>query len=704
MCNCCLINAIINYLMALIILYCFATLLIFVKIEPFTVVGVFLSICYLPGLCLITLFKRNKILFKDLILAFPFSIGISGLLTLGVLFIGGHVKYAPVVIYIIVSIIVLSCLILKGKKKAYPVVSLSKQEIAFTIFALFMLLIMSIPYFIGPNRVGFAAHAYHHSSFVSQILNGIFPPENPGMGGTMIGYYWGFHAFIAAIASQTDFHQIQIIFALNAISLFMIFCIAYSFAKEFDLPEGYRYIMPLVVIGLIRPDIGLYFIVNLFSGSLVSLESVISQQNVFSMEVFGKLIQGLPWYDTRLLFLNKFYNISAMPTAICLCFSYLFILLIFIKNKIINHSYMIGLYTVIAACVLLYPPLAIVPLLFTPIWSLFIFISSKGNFKEKASETLTILGPYALGVLTVLPYLLFIMASRAISSGDQGGVFSIDFYSQSIKNLVVFLIPSPLILYGCWLAFKKLSFSREFFYLAIGAGLCLGLSAFTRWPFDNSYKFNYMLIIYFALFIAFALEKGLPLIASKLVRRSAAAFIILLLLMSPILIEAAYIITSLSKPRTVTFSQSHIVFAQDTKRNEAYAWIRDNTPPKSLLMLSYVETNWPCCGLGKNYEVAALTERTLYVIKDTDYTISNPEYDKRILFREKLFKNPEDPSVIEYFSALNRPVYLLVEENLNLKRFIVEERFKQFPKDFGKEFVLVFQNEKQRVYHLSLSK
>ena len=639
--------------------------------------------------------------FEDLILAFPFSIGISSLLALGVLCIGGDVKYVPVVIYIIVSIIIIYfCLIHKDKKKAYPGVSLNKQEIVFIIFALLMVLIMSIPYFIGPNRVDFAAHAYHHSSFVSQILNGIFPPENPGMGGTMIGYYWGFHAFIAAIASQTKFHHIQIIFALNAISLFMVFCIAYSFAKEFELSEGYRYLVPLVVIGLIRPDIGLYFIVNLFSGSLISMKHLMSQQNVIPMEVFGILIQGLPWYDTRLLFLNKFYNISAMPTAICLCLSYLFILLIFIKKKTIDKVYLIGLYIVIVACILLYPPLAIVPLLFSPIWSLFIFISNKGNFKEKFSETLTISLPYVLGVLTVLPYLLFIMASRDISSSSQGEIFSFDFYSQSIDNLVVFLIPSPLILYGFWSAFKKLSFSREFFYLAIGAGLCLGLSAFTRWPFDNSYKFNYMLLIFFALFIAFALDKGLPLIASKLVRRSTAAFIILLLLMSPILIEAAYIITSLSKPRKVTFSQSHIVYAQDTKKNEAYAWIRDNTPPKSLLMLSYVETNWPCCGLGKNYEVAAITERTLYVIKDTDYTVSNPEYAKRILFREKLFENPEDQSVIDYFSALNRPVYLLIEENLNEGRFFVEDRFKHFPDDPGKPFELVFRNDKQRIYLL----
>jgi hypothetical protein len=690
--------------MALLLLLSLSSLLVLMNIEPFTAVGIFLIICFLPGLCFFYLGRKEEITFNDLLLVFPCSVGISGLLTLGTLFAGIHVKYVPAVICVMAGLIVVFCLVSKRNGKAGPVLALTRREGFFILFASLTALIMSVPYFIGPNRGFVAAHAYHHSSFVSQILNGIFPPENPGLGGTTIGYYWGFHAIVAAIAAQTDLHQLQIIFVLNAISLFIVFCMTYSFAGAYDLPEGYRYIMPFAITGLIRPDIGLYFISKLISGTLIPLKNIMSASDLSPMEVFGKWLNDLPWYDTRLFFLNKFYNISAMPTAICLCFAYLLMLLFNLKNKAVDKVHSAGLYIVIAACILIYPPLAIVPLLHAPIWSLYIFISNRGNFRERTGESLTVLIPYIMGILTVLPYLLYIMASRHISSSGQGGVFSLAIYSQSVKNLIVFLIPSPLIIYGIRLAFRRLAFSREFYFLFIGTLLCLALSLFTRWPFDNSYKYNYILIIFFAMFFVYALADWISFLSNRLLARFSLTAVIMLLLLTPIIVEAAYIVSCLSMERYVAFSKGHIVYAKDRQKNEAYEWIRDNTPGNSLIILGYTETNWPCCGLNSSYEAAAFSERTLYVVKDEDYIVSNPEFTKRISFRKKLFEDPKDRSVIDHFNSLNRPVFLLIDDSLDRDRFFVEERFDQFPPDLGKEFVPVFQNAKQRVYHIRLNK
>ena len=64
--------------MALFIIYIFSAFLVFfINFEPFTTAGVFISIGYLPGLCLFILGKKNDLEFEDLILAFPCSIGIS---------------------------------------------------------------------------------------------------------------------------------------------------------------------------------------------------------------------------------------------------------------------------------------------------------------------------------------------------------------------------------------------------------------------------------------------------------------------------------------------------------------------------------------------------------------------------------------------------------------------------------------------------
>ncbi len=296
--------------------------------------------------------------------------------------------------------------------------------------------------------------------------------------------------------------------------------------------------------------------------------------------------------------------------------------------------------------------------------------------------------------------MIYIIAGRGVSSGGQGGIFSFDFYEQSLKNMAVFMLPLPMIIYGAWVALKKLSFSKELFFLFIGTGLCLILTIFTRWPFNNSYKFNYILIFFFSLFFVFALANLFTYVSRKWLKQLYITVIILLLSLTPIIVEFSHIVSFFSTDYIYSFTGRHIVFAQDKQKNEAYQWIRENTPYNSLIIQTFTETNWPCCGFNNNYIAPAIAERTLYVIKDKDYTVSNPEYEKRILFREKLFENPRDQEVIDYFSALNRPVYLLVEENLDESKFFVEDRFKQFPENLGKPFKLVFHNDKQRVYFL----
>jgi len=685
--------------MALIILYFFSLILILIGIEPLKTAGIFLNICYLPGFLVFTLSKKDKLVFEDLILAFPCSIGISSILVLMLLFLGVHVKYIPYIINAVIGFIVALYIVIRNKNKAYTAVKLSKQELIFCLFAFLITLLLSIPFFLGPNRHAIASHAFFHSSIISQILNGVFPPENPGLGGTPIWFYWAFHSLIATLTAQTNFQQIQIMFLLNVLSLYMIFCISYSFARAFDLPEGCRYIFPLAAIGLMRSDAGIFFIKNLLSWNLISLNK--SDLSLMEpIDVLSDWVRGVSWYDERLFFMNKFYNVSGMPLAISLCLAYLLLLLLFLrKNYAENKIYLINLSIVIIACSFNYPPLAIIPLVHAPLWICYLFLSNKGCFKEKISGAYKVLLPYIVAILIALPYLLLIVGS---GSGKQDGFISLDFYAQSIRNLIVFFISFPLIVAGAWIAMRHLAFSHETFFLLIGTSVCFGLSTFTQLPFDNSYKFNFILTFFFALFFVFALFKWLPLLTTQWVKRFIGAGIVVYLLFTPLLVEASYILSSLCTTRKYTFSDRHLIYAQDKQRNEAYTWIRENTPFDSLVMLSYVETNWPCCGLNANYEPSAIAERNLYVIKDKDFTTKHPEYKKRVWFRERLFENPEDLQVVNFFVSLNRPVYLLIDKNLPEDRFFVEERFKKFPENPGEESLLVFRNESQRVYLINV--
>jgi len=415
-------------------------------------------------------------------------------------------------------------------------------------------------------------------------------------------------------------------------------------------------------------------------------------------DILESWLYGLSWLDTRLLYIRKFYNVTGMPLAISLCYTYLLLLLLMLKMKSNKDSiYIIAIAIVITACFFNYPPLAIFLLVHAPLWACFIFFSSHGALRDKIRETLKIALPYIIALLIVGPYLLFVIKSRGVSSSGQGTIFGFDFYDQSLKNMVVFLVPLPVIIGGVWIAYKKLSFSREYIFLCIGTALCLGLTVFTRWTFNNSYKFNYIQTFFFAFFFVYAITGWSFLHAKRWLNRFITIGIVIILLLAPFVIVASYIGASFYTEYRYAFSGKHFIYAQDALKNEAYVWIRENTPQNALIMLSYVETPWPCCGLNNNYEVAAIAERNLYVIKDTDYTTSNPEYAKRIMFREKLFDNPKAPSVAEFFISLNRPVYLLVEEDLP-DRFLVEDRFKNFPENPGEPFVLLFSNERQRVY------
>lgn len=678
------------YKTVLIILYIITVILALTGFQPFSIAGIFFGICYLPGLAMFAYIKKESLKLEDLVLAFPVSIGISSLLILGLLYAGVHVRFVS---YIIIGSIGIMILMFFAKYKKLPslTVKLTGGEIRFVIVAFLMTLIFSIP--VISERMAVSAHGLHHFTLVSQILNGIFPPENPGLGGTAVSYHWGYHAFVAVLSYPTDFHPLRIISSLNVISLFIIFCIAYSTAKYLNCSEWNRYLVVMALIGLMRSDAVIYIANKLSSGYLMSLRQI-SFPEIRPSEILQSWIWGggAPWFDRRMFFLNIFYNANTMPLGIALCLSYFLFLLIHLKNineHENNKIYLIILSLLIIACCIIYPPLAIVLLLHAPIWAGFTLLSKRTDLKVKFKEALEILIPYGLAVIIVLPYLL------SVSSNTSEPIIRVKFGDQSIKNLVAYWLPMPVIIAGVLFSFKKLP-SKIFYFLIVAVSLCLSLSIFTEVALWNSEKFAFMMSFFFALFFVSAISGLLQLISNRWVTRILSACIIIFLLITPIITEAAYIISPWFKDNTYSFSGRHVLFYREGERNDAYTWIRNNTPVEALIMLTYVETSDPdTIAQNSTYEPAALSERNLFVVKDW-YTFNNPEYKKRISIREKLFVNYSDHEVRDFFKSLNRPVYLLVEDKLP-PMYLTEKIFHDFSDD-PEGFLLVFSNKRQRVY------
>ena len=196
----------------LIILYIVTALLVLTGFQPFNIAGVFFGICYLPGLSLLAIIKKDMLEMEDLILSFPASIGMSGLLTLVLLYAGIHVKFIAYIIYAVTGLIVLFHLI---RSSGAPLlkIKLSSAEIRFIIAALLVTVMFSIP--VISERISISRHGFHHLSIVTGIFNGFFPPDNPGMGGTAIGYQWGYHTLVAAISFPADLHPLRVFSILN---------------------------------------------------------------------------------------------------------------------------------------------------------------------------------------------------------------------------------------------------------------------------------------------------------------------------------------------------------------------------------------------------------------------------------------------------------------------------------------------------------
>ena len=666
-------------------------------IQSLSTTGIFFALCYLPGLVLLAIIKKESLKSEDLILAFPCSIGISSLLTIGLLYIGIHVKFVAYIIYGMTGLLLLF-LVIKHKKSPPLHIDLSTAEIRFLVAALLMTVMFSIP--IISERISISHHGFHHLSIVTRIFNGFFPPENPGMGGTAIGYQWGYHALVAAISFPTNFHPLRVFSVLNIMSLFFIFCLAYRSAKSFGISEGYCYLVPLALIGLMRSDAGIFYAQKLITGNFPPVQNMASAP----LNLLTSWVSGVSYLDTRLFFINKFYNANNMPIGLCLVFAFFLILLILSDDKkksIHRNIYMTILAVVLIGLAITYAFLLIIPVLFVPVWAVVLFLTNTGGSRERLWEALRLIVPCVIAAVIVAPYLLVIMSgSSVVTAGKSASEFKFIYLNeQTIRNLIVFLLPSPFIIAGFWYAFKRFAFSRRFLFLMSGSLLFLLLSIFLRLNWSNSAKFSYILSYFFSFLFVFALSQLTLLFSNIWLKRGIAGCFVIFLLATPIITEAAYIYSPWFRDTTYTFRGRHVIFAKDSSRNEAYTWIRDNTSLEALLMLPYLDTPYGITiAQAVSYRPSALSERSLFVVKDV-YAYLLTEYEERVNMRKRFFEDPKDPQARQYIASLNRPVYLLIEDGFE-DPVMEGVEFDIDPEGLGEELKLVFQNDRQRVYRV----
>ncbi|MBC8550382.1 MAG: hypothetical protein ISR96_12235 [Nitrospira sp.] len=683
--------------MTLLFVYIVSAVAIFIDLEYVRLAGCFLSICLIPGLSIFAILKK-ELNFSDIILAILTSLGVSIFLTILMLFIGIKNSSISTIIIILTGIPVLYSFFIDRKAGSYVATRISQKEKIFSVCAVLITVLLALPVLTGPDSMDISSHSYFHTALSGNVMDGIFPPENPGLGGTETAYPWGGNAFTAMFASVSGTHPLEVNAMLNVLSLFLLISIVYMVGSALGFSEGMKYLTVLAVFGLMRSDAGAVFAAKIMSGNFMSFQDI-RELSCPPGQVMSEWAwsEKLPLYDVRLRFLDKFYNAGFMALSLCFIFAYFYILIRSSNDDMSKQEKIVcrlSLFFCIGGNTLFYLALAIIPLLHLPFWMFYLFITAKGGFQKRYHKISYVFWPFFWASIATAPYILKIKAVTSTAIKTSGASGQLLGFLPSWTNIVVYWLPFPLIVLGLWYLVRKTPPSGSRSFLLTGTGLFFFMAAFVEWGVGNEYKFSYIVLFFFAILFVMAIEEITSRIHRPVVKKLAFAVLILFLSGTPFLVEASYFLSSRYLDNAQKFSGRHILFADDIARNEAYEWIRNNTPPDSLVMLTYNKTKtWDCPASNITYKPAAFLERSMFVMRDIDYVMRNIEFAKREDIWVKLFENPDDPAVLKYLASLNRPVYLLVESDSD-----------ELPESTENRFSLKFQSDHQRVYFINNSR
>lgn len=368
---------------------------------------------------------------------------------------------------------------------------------------------------------------------------------------------------------------------------------------------------------------------------------------------------------------------------------------------------MVTLTFILIAAAFIYSLFLIIPILHMPIWTVFIYLTNTDNHRGKLKEIWELLFPCIIAAILTSPYLIFLSTGETINIGrTSSDALILELYKiQVLKNLFVFWLVLPPIIGGIGFALKRLGFSRKMFFILGGAAVCLILTDFLRLPWYDNYKFSFILSLFFALLFVFFLTGFVSLLPRQWIKKITIASSVALLSITPLITETAYIYSPWFNDDTYTFSGNHILFKEEKERNDAYSWIRDNTPKNSLILLPFLSLPypyWDSVANNNTYRTSAISERAFFVIKDV-YAWTTKGYNERVKIRENIFRNPADSNLIDYLNSLHRPIYLLIEDGYT-DSFLRGVENDEITEDFERNFLLVFHNDKQRIYSITFSK
>ena len=472
-------------------------------------------------------------------------------------------------------------------------------------------------------RVQLSIHGAFHLGYIYQILNGLAPPENPVLPGYAANAYWMFHALVATLSeiSRTPPPLVAAFVNIGAliVSLYWI-----------------RKILGLLGLSNRNPLVtSFYSLLILFSSNLLGsmhlvlnyiLNKGYSNIGFIENEGFRIMILGGDWRLVNLM--RKYLNFSGFTLGVAFFIFALYISLLIAKGRFSSWN-IILLAAAVSGALMFHTTTGVYALVIMPISLLLTMIITERDKivsyfnNTKFSEILVLL---VLSAFLLIPALFYTYeAASAMPAKTQiGGAFAYNLLS--ILHSVYPLIPLSLL--GIYLYYGKKR--NTILLLCIISALGCALSLPLDLPGHNQYKFIYLTVIAFSLLSLFALDyiyfeyRGRLSYLAKIV--FIAVFVILSL--NVILSGSAYLASHRFTDDSWYYEKGNIVMKEGGRFNDSYEWIRDNTPPDTVVILPSPSKETRQLG-GKNGSLYIVSQRLPYVARGHIYAEGIDEFRVR---------------------------------------------------------------------------
>jgi hypothetical protein len=518
---------------------------------------------------------------------------------------------------------------------------------------------------LSSNGVMVSWHGFFHVAVTEQIINAGVPPSNPGMDGTPLNYYWGFHTLIALLATTAKVNPLRVMSAVNVLMLSMTIVAAYVAGKRLLLHRSDRTLVPACLFGAINTGAGLILLYKLLRHGFLPYDDYSDGRWI---DWLGqRAIPHRIWDGRVSSFIKEYHDMSGMAFGLCLLVIYFALWMQWRRNR--QRWLLPAICLTLFALVVGYPVLAIPVMIHVPIACVLSWWLEAGGQRRRVRTLLVRLLWPACAVLATLPYLRSITdQSECLTRGSP--FMTVAFSLQSIiSSLTPFWFLLPLVVVGvvCWLP------SLRHFPVAVaycGAAVLLLLACGTNMHYAGQYKFIYGLSLFVALFSVrgWAWMRGCFLRARRW-KPKALVLVWVVCLHAPVLFVIGAWSSRMYGDTRIGIVGRDLVLVNDPAAMECLSWVRDETPRDAVVVLPLIEQNVSPSNSG--FENPAVARRSAFLVYDTYHSKRHVDYAARSEAAQLLCERGQSAAAAHTIARLvpNRPVFAVIEPNDRQRSF-----------------------------------